>query len=99
MPGEVTTASVVTSPSPAVVLSGERHYFGFGVRPLLDVLQAHTPCRTRLRRRCDKHAVYQLDYAYVRERDMRPTHCTDMACREHAQEFADEWGLGSLPDA
>lgn len=80
-----------------VILSGERHYFGFGVRPLAVVLH-HYQCRTRLRRTCDRHAAYQLDYAYVRQRDKRPTYVTDMACEEHAREFADEWGLGRLPE-
>lgn len=72
-------------------LSGERHYFGFGIRNHLEEVARSQPCQHR---RCGQRPTpFLLDYAYVRERDQHPTYVCEAACQEHAQQFADSWGL------
>jgi hypothetical protein len=72
-----------------VVLSTERHYFAFN----LWFLEPPSRCKAP---RCAHVARYQLRYAYVRQRDQRPTYVSEPACITHALRFAAKWGL-ALP--
>ncbi len=71
-------------------LSRERHYFGFGIRSLLEVLRKSSRCEGR---RCKRSSVAIIDYAYVCEADKRPTYMSEAVCDEHADRFCERWGL------
>ena len=71
------------------VLSPEKHYFGFSMDPLAEVL-THYRCEAR---RCGQPARWLLRYAYVRQRDRQPTYVVEAACEDHASVFAADWGL------
>lgn len=72
------------------VRSTERHYFGFHIRPLLDVLRRTRWCDER---DCGERPVAIIEWGYVTERSHRPTYVSEVACPQHAGHFCRAWGL------
>lgn len=87
------TPSELAEMPPQVVLSGERHYFGFNLWFLSPTSRCRPGAVPGVRGRCDGPALYQARFAFVRERDQHPTYVMEPVCEVHARRFADEWGL------